>query len=130
MKILIKNAKLLDAIFDYAQMDILVEDQEIGYNHPSYGAVLVDDLVDYTGTSDYRKSSYKNGVFTFNVVYYVSAGIFGYGPETFALTGSANAKSKKVAHQVSKAAKRHAKYASLKTGKKGLIKANDLRRIY
>lgn len=69
---------------------IIVNDQETGYVHPDYGAVYVDDLVDYTGTTDYGVSSYANDVFTFNVVYYVGAGEFGYGPETFTITSKSN----------------------------------------
>lgn len=66
--------------------NVLVADQWIGYNHSSYGPVYVDDMVDYTGSKDYGVSTYADGVFTFNVIYYVSAGNFGYGPETFTIT--------------------------------------------
>ena len=76
----------------------MVEDQFTGYTHSSYGDVYVDDLVDYTGNTDSGYSYYADGVFHFAVIYYVSAGYFGYGEETFTLTGyyseEAKAKSK------------------------------------
>ncbi len=74
----------------YFNMDennfITVWDQFTGYNHPNYGAVFIDDLVDYYGTTGYGISFYKSGIFNFNVVYYVSAGKFGSGYETFTVT--------------------------------------------
>jgi hypothetical protein len=73
--------------FDQTTGEILVQDQETGYEYGSYGMVMVDDIVDYTGSQDYGYSYYENGAFHFNVVYYVSAGIFSYGEETFELTG-------------------------------------------
>lgn len=68
---------------------VMVADQPTGYVHPTYGMVYVDDIVDYTGGTDYGFSSYADGVFTFVVVYYCEAGVFGNGPETFTLTSSA-----------------------------------------
>lgn len=70
---------------------IVVDDQETGYEHSSYGMVMVDDLTDYTGGTKYGYSYYDSstGTFYFAVVYYVSAGVFGYGYETFTLTGNA-----------------------------------------
>jgi hypothetical protein len=73
--------------FDQTTGEILVQDQETGYEYGSYGVVMVDDIVDYTGSQNYGYSYYENGAFHFNVVYYVSAGIFSYGEETFELTG-------------------------------------------
>jgi hypothetical protein len=73
--------------FDQTTGEILVQDQETGYEYGSYGMVMVDDIVDYTGSQNYGYSYYENGAFHFNVVYYVSAGIFSYGEETFELTG-------------------------------------------
>lgn len=68
---------------------IMVEDQYTGYDHSSYGPVYVDDLVDYTGGTEQGYSYYdgQSGTFHFAVIYYVSAGYFGYGEETFTLTG-------------------------------------------
>lgn len=70
---------------------IIVEDQFIGYSHPSYGDVYVDDLVDYTGKTDYGQSYYdaESGTFYFAILYYVSAGVFGNGYETFTITDEA-----------------------------------------
>jgi hypothetical protein len=82
----------VDFIFTFNQAtgEILVEDQEIGYVHPSYGMVMVDDLVDYFGSQDKGYSYYKDNVFHFNVIYYIpDAGYFGYGEETFELTAYA-----------------------------------------
>lgn len=86
----------VDFIFTYnvATGEVLVADQEIGYVHPSYGAVMVDDMVDYTGGTNYGKSYYADGVFHFAVIYYVSAGNFGYGEETFTITGAASVTAK------------------------------------
>lgn len=64
---------------------ILVDDQPTGYTHSSYGPVSIDDFVDYSGDASVGESYYEDGVFYFNVIYYVSAGYFGYGYETFTL---------------------------------------------
>lgn len=78
--------------------NIMVDDQPTGYESSSYGMVMVDDLVDYTGSTRYGESYYSNGTFNFAIVYYVSAGVFGYGTETFKLTGqAANAVNKALA---------------------------------
>lgn len=86
----------VDFIFTYdeATGQVMVEDQEVGYVHAQYGTVFVDDLVDYTGGDKYGYSYFKDGVFHFAVVYYVNDGEFGFGEETFTLTG--NAESTKV----------------------------------
>ncbi len=78
--------------FDQETGEIIVDDQETGYDHPNYGTVYVDDLVDYTGVTDYGESFYYDGTFYFAVVYYCSAGIFDYGYETFTLTGASQVK--------------------------------------
>lgn len=64
--------------------EVLVEDQWVGYNHSSYGPVWVDEFADYAEEGDL--STFADDVFSFNVVYYVSAGYFGYGLETFTIT--------------------------------------------
>lgn len=83
----------VDFIFTYDSSTgtVLVEDQETGYEHSSYGMVYVMDLVEYTGSTGYGESYYDSstGTFYFNVIYYVSAGYFGYGYESFTLTGYA-----------------------------------------
>ncbi|MDR1763875.1 MAG: hypothetical protein LBR64_08010 [Dysgonamonadaceae bacterium] len=80
----------VDFAFTYNKTtgEVLVDDQETGYVHSSYGSVYIDDLVDYTGGTSRGQSYYKDGVFYFAVIYYVSAGYFGYGYETFTITGS------------------------------------------
>ena len=81
--------------FDQTTGEVLVEDQEIGYEYASYGMVYVVDMVTYMGGDTSLGSSYydsDNGMFYFNVLYYCSAGYFGYGYETFTLTGNAAAK--------------------------------------
>lgn len=72
-----------------ADGNIMVDDQPTGYEHSTYGMVMVDDLVDYTGSTRYGESYCSNGTFNFAIVYYVSEGVFGYGTETFTLTGQA-----------------------------------------
>ncbi len=74
-----------------ADGSIVVDDQETGYTHSSYGAVMVDDLTDYTGSTAYGTSSYdaSTGTFSFALVYYVSAGAFNYGTETYTVTDAA-----------------------------------------
>lgn len=69
--------------------NIMVSDQPTGYEHPNYGMVMIDDVVDYTGGTKYGQSYYENGTFNFAVVYYVPDGVFGNGTETFTLTGNA-----------------------------------------
>lgn len=73
---------------------VMVADQETGYVDSKYGDVYVDDVVDAYGTTEYGVSSYADGVFTFNVVYYCGAGAFGRGPETFTITSTAKAPAK------------------------------------
>jgi hypothetical protein len=87
----------VDFVFSYNQTTgaIMVEDQETGYVHPSYGTVMVDDLVDYTGSTNYGQSYYEDGVFYFAVIYYVNDGYFDeFGYETFTLTDGSLAPAK------------------------------------
>ncbi len=78
------------------------EDQEVyvlswpetftGYNHSSYGPVYVSDFVEYRAgavTWDEYPTKYNpaTGLFTFNVIYYVGAGYFGYGEEYLQMDG-------------------------------------------
>lgn len=79
----------VDFIFTYNEETgkVLVEEQEVGYVHPSYGSVYVNDLVSYTGGTAKGESYFKDGVFHFAVVYYVSQGVFGSGEETFTVKG-------------------------------------------
>lgn len=65
---------------------VSVPEQPIGYNHSSYGPVMVAGLSAY-GYPDMDHSSYDAATrtFTFSLIYYVDAGNFGYGEETFVL---------------------------------------------
>ena len=74
--------------YDSSTGEVLVDDQETGYTHSSYGTVYITDLVDYTGSTSSGESFYQDGTFYFAVIYYVSAGYFAYGYETFTLSGS------------------------------------------
>ena len=71
--------------YDEETGEVLVDDQGTGYTHPNYGSVYVDDLLDYTGSSNNGTSYFEDGVFYFAVIYYVDAGYFGYGYEQFIL---------------------------------------------
>lgn len=87
------------------QGNILVNDQATGYEHPSYGMVMVDDLVDAYETTDYGVSYMEGNTFNFAVVYYVSAGVFGRGMETFTVS-EAQAKAIRKAIAQAKAEKK------------------------
>ena len=58
-----------------------VAEQFTGYTHDSYGDVFVSDLPSYSDEVTYDDPETKT--FTFILIYYVSAGYFGMGPETF-----------------------------------------------
>lgn len=72
---------------------VLVAEQPTGASYKEGDPIFVNDLVNYTGGTNYGQSFYKDGVFNFALIYYCSAGQFGYGMETFALTGTASAKA-------------------------------------
>lgn len=111
----------VDFVFSFQEDgSILVAECETGYEHPNYGMVMVEDLVSYTGKTDYGVSSYDSstGTFTFAVVYYVEGtNPFAYGNETFQITEQAvkaridaaqrKAMSSKKALKVSKKAAKH-----------------------
>jgi len=69
---------------------ITVKDQFTGYVHSSYGEVWVTEYADYFGQGD--QSYYEDGVYNFDIAYYVSAGYFGAGFETFTVNAAAGAK--------------------------------------
>ena len=71
--------------YDEATGEVFVDDQPTGYVHASYGDVYVCEIEDYFGDTTRGKSYYENGVFHFATIYYVSAGYFGFGMETFAV---------------------------------------------
>lgn len=60
-----------------------------GYDHPSYGAVYCREANDYEMTSPADPSYFdaETGTFYLNLTYYVPAGYFGSGYETFQLAG-------------------------------------------
>lgn len=97
---------------------IIVEDQSIGYTHSTYGDVYVDDLVDYTGKTDYGQSYYdaESGTFYFAIVYYVEAGALKYGTETFTITDEAT-KARLAAAQKRAMAKGNKNKKTCKDGK-------------
>ena len=97
---------------------IIVEDQSIGYTHSSYGDVYVDDLVDYTGVTDYGQSYYdaESGTFYFAIVYYVEKGALKYGTETFTITDEAT-KARLAAAQKRAMAKGNKNKKTCKDGK-------------
>lgn len=60
-------------------------------NHSTYGTITISDITHWQG-SDYYATypctfDPKTGHFVLNVAYYVSAGHFGYGPETVQVAG-------------------------------------------
>lgn len=74
--------------FSIQNGNVIVEDGPTGYTHSSYGPVRIMDCSAYFSDWDpavdgmgYYDASKKT--FYFNVVYYVSAGYFGYGVESF-----------------------------------------------
>ena len=72
-----------------------VAEQFTGYTHSSYGDVYVSDLPHYTDQVSYNDYPCyydpETGTFTFNLIYYVSAGYFGMGAETFTVQWNAAA---------------------------------------
>ncbi len=85
----------VDFYFEFQEDgSILVDDQETGYVHSSVGMIYVDDLVDYTGGTEYGQSYYdeETGTFHFAVIYYYAdsqAHSVGFGEETLQVTGAA-----------------------------------------
>lgn len=65
------------------------EDQFTGYTHPTYGDVMVGEMRNYYADAEDYVGSFSNGKFKFYNVYFVDAGSFGYGIETFTLTANA-----------------------------------------
>ncbi len=85
----------IDLVVDYNPHtgNCQVAEHFTGYTHDSYGKVYISDIPQYTGSSyeDFPSTYDKeSGVMTLNVIYYVGAGYFGYGPETFTFTETYN----------------------------------------
>lgn len=71
---------------------IIVPKQDFAMNS-NYGMVSVQDTYSYSGNETYKGMSNFNpetGLFTLNLIYYVSAGSFGNGDETLQLFGYAD----------------------------------------
>lgn len=106
----------VDFIFSFNEDGtITVADCETGYEHASYGMVMVGDLVTYTGSTERGQSYYdsETGTFYFAVVYYVSDGVFNYGYETYQITDQA-VKARIDAAQRKAMSKKHMKVANKK----------------
>jgi hypothetical protein len=122
----------VDFIFTYNSEtgEVRVEENETGYTSQNYGDVYVSDLIAYTGSDSYGTSSYANGTFSFTLIYYVSAGQFGYGTETFTITSTAEAakaakvkKSTKVAKGIKATMAKKAAAAKKHSLKKSAVKS-------
>lgn len=105
----------------------VVAEQETGYEHSSYGMINVMETNKYSAKLAEEASSYYDPAtktFNFNVIYFVSAGAFGYGVETFSLDAAiskANATNSKAWKAASKATKKNLKKVSVK---------NNIKRTY
>lgn len=81
---------------------LLVDDQETGYVHDSYGMIYVDDCQDYFGAENKNGASYfdeESQTFYFSTLYYVPGlGSFGFSqPEPFVLDAEAAAAAPRLA---------------------------------
>ncbi|MDL2255198.1 hypothetical protein LJC38_01260 [Parabacteroides sp. OttesenSCG-928-K15] len=104
---------------------VLVDEQETGAVDPDYGMVFVNDIVSFTGGTEYGESSYKDGVFTFGLVYYDADGVWANGAETFTVTGKPEVK--KDLRATSSFEKMYSIYPTTKLPKKALMQVrNDL----
>lgn len=69
---------------------VFVNTGSTGVVDEQYGEVMVCDQSSVYG-EEAESSYYADGVFHFNIIYFVEAGFFGKGFETFTLTGTAQA---------------------------------------
>ena len=71
----------------YEDGSTFVDEQFTGYDHPTYGPIYIDDLVDYTGGTNYGAGFFneETNTFYFAVVYYDADGAWGYGYEAFVM---------------------------------------------
>lgn len=87
---------------------VLVDHQATGATYKG-ASIYVDDLVTITGGTSYGQSSFDASTNTFNFAVYYGAegmtGTFGYGYETFTLTGNAAKAVKMAMKAAAKAAK-------------------------
>lgn len=103
----------------------VVAEQQSGYEHKSYGTVYVMETNKYSSKLAEEASSYYDpatNTFNFNIIYFVSAGAFGYGVETFALDAAISST------QAYKANVYNAKKSTKKYMKKGVKK--NIKRTY
>lgn len=102
--------------------NFLVPEQEIGYVHPSYGPIMISDLVAYSGDASFASKQLEDGTYDVPVIYYVSAGNFGYGSEYVKLHPGVMPDAAAVkAHKI---AARKAAIKNLKVKKTNVKKAN------
>lgn len=71
--------------FSMSNGNIVVPEQWVGTDHPTYGPVMISDLNTYTETNGYKTELVAENTYAVPVVYYVDAGTFGYGNEYLAL---------------------------------------------
>ncbi len=82
-----------ELILDYDRSTGVVScaSQYTGYTHSTYGDVMIADIPSYFSEGitpeDYGSFDEEQGIITIPVVYYVSAGYFGYGPEYVYIDG-------------------------------------------
>ena len=82
-----------ELILDYDKSTGVVScaSQYTGYTHSTYGDVMIADIPSYFSEGitpeDYGSFDEEQGIITIPVVYYVSAGYFGYGPEYVYIDG-------------------------------------------
>lgn len=72
--------------YDEATGQVVVDDQTTGYVDSTNGEIFIVETAVYVGDPSFGYGYYEDGVFNFSVIYYVSAGYFGYGIETFDIT--------------------------------------------
>lgn len=84
----------IDLVIDYNTETgaCKVAEHYTAYDHASYGAIFVSDLVNYAPNSFSYESApcsfnKETGLFELNLIYYCSAGYFGYGVEEIQLDG-------------------------------------------
>lgn len=90
--------------YDQTTGDVLVLEGELGTTYQNYGMIYYADYSTYAEDST-KPSYYENGVFYFNVSYYVEAGHLVSNYETFALspeTSSVSSRAMKQSKSVNK----------------------------
>lgn len=127
--------KGIDYVFtwNHETNEVEVSDQYIGYTDDSYGDIYVIEHNQYASSTASKPSSYYDPdtqTFHFYVIYYVSAGYFAYGEETFTLDSTSAAKAHKAQKSTVKTIKgnkvkgmkRAYKFCAAKHGMKNCLK--------